>query len=67
MATKVTGFTALVERTSSLFEDRPHGRILQFVRTVLLFLVLLVGFEEGFKIPAGSKNSSCNLLQSLFA
>ena len=54
MATKTTGFTALVYRTSSPFEDRPHSRILQFLRTLVLFFVLLVGFEEWFYIPAGS-------------
>ena len=36
MATKATGFCALVYRTSSLFEGRPHSRILQFLRTVVL-------------------------------
>ena len=54
MATKATGFPALSYRTSSLFEGRPHSRILQFLRTVVLFFVLLDGFEEWFKIPAGS-------------
>ena len=53
MATKATGFPALY-RTTSLFEGRPHSHILQFLRTVVLFLVLLDGFEEWFKIPAGS-------------
>ena len=45
MATKATGFSELVYRTSSLFEDRPHSRILQFLRTDVLFFVLLVRFE----------------------
>ena len=52
MATKATGFTALFDRTSSLFEGRLHSRILQFLRTLLLFFVSLVGFEEWFYIPA---------------
>ena len=54
MTTKVTGFSALVKRTSSLFEGRPHSRVLQFLWTVVLFLVLLAGFGEWFYIPAGS-------------
>ena len=55
MATKATGFPAITfYRTSSHFEDRPHSRILQFLRTLVLFFVLLVGFEEWFNIPAGS-------------
>ena len=54
MATKATGFSALVHRTSSLFEGRPRSRIHQFLRTVVLFFVLLVGFEEWFSFPAGS-------------
>ena len=54
MATKATGFPALVYRTSSPFEDRLHSRILQFLRTLVLFFVLLVGCEEWFSIPAGS-------------
>ena len=45
---------ALVERSSSPFEDRPHSRILQFLRTLLLFFVLLGGFKEWFYISAGS-------------
>ena len=51
---KATSFPALVYRTSSPFEDRPNSRILQFLRTLVLFFVLLVGFEEWFCIPAGS-------------
>ena len=54
MATKATGFLALVYGTSILFEGRPHSRILQFLRTVVLFFALLAGFEEWFYIPAGS-------------
>ena len=54
MATKATGFSAPVYRTSSPFEDRLHSRILQFLRTLVLFFVLLVGFEEWFYFPAGS-------------
>ena len=54
MATKAAGFPAAVRRTSSLFEDRLHSRILQFLRTFVLFLVLLVGFEEWFYTLAGS-------------
>ena len=54
MATKAIGFPALVYRTSSLFDGRPHCRILQFLRTVVLFFVSLAGFEEWFYIPAGS-------------
>ena len=54
MATKATGFTALVYRTSSPFEDRLHSRILQLLRTLVLFFVSLLGFEEWFYIPAGS-------------
>ena len=54
MATKATGFPALVERTSSPFEDRLRSRILQFLRTLVLSFVLLVGFEDWFYIPAGS-------------
>ena len=53
MATKATSFSALVYRTSSLFEGRPRSRILQFLRTVVLFFVLLAGFEEWFYLPAG--------------
>ena len=54
MATNATGFTALVERTSSPSEDRLYSRILQFLRTLVLFFVLLVGFEEWSYVPAGS-------------
>ena len=54
MATKATGFSTLVYSTSILFEGRPHSRILQFLRTVVLFSALLAGFEECFYIPAGS-------------
>ena len=53
MATKATSFPALVERTSSPFEDRPQNRILQFLRTLVLFFVLLAGTEGWFYIPAG--------------
>ena len=48
MATMATGFPALVYRTSSPFEDRLHCRILQYLRTLVLLFVLLVGFEEWF-------------------
>ena len=62
MATKASGFPAPVERTSSLFEGRTQSRILQFLRTVVLFFVLLVGFEERFCITAGSlPYISCSL------
>ena len=54
MATKATSFPAPVYGTSNPFEDRPHCRILQFLRTLVLFFVSLVGFEEWFYIPAGS-------------
>ena len=54
MATKATGFPALVYRTSILFEGRPHSRILQFLRTVVLSFDLLAGFEAWFYISAGS-------------
>ena len=54
MATKGTSFSTLVYRTSSPLEGRPHSRILQFFRTLVLFFVLLVGFEEWCYIPAGS-------------
>ena len=54
MATKGTSFPTLVYRTSSPLEGRPHSRILQFFRTLVLFFVLLVGFEEWCYIPAGS-------------
>ena len=54
MATKATTFPALVERTSNPFEDRLHTRFLQFLRTLVHFFVLLVGFEDWFYIPAGS-------------
>ena len=54
MATKATGFPALVYRTSSLFEGRPHSRTLRFLRTVVLFFVSLAGFDEWFFFPAGS-------------
>ena len=54
MAAKATAFPALVKRISSLFEGRPYSRILQFLRSVVLFFVLLAGFEEWFYIPAGS-------------
>ena len=53
MATKATGFFALVKRTSSPFEDGLRSRILQFLRTLVLLFVLLVGFEEWLHIPAG--------------
>ena len=33
---------------------RPHSGILQFLRSVVLFFVLLAGFEEWFNISAGS-------------
>ena len=65
MATKATGFPALVYRTSSLFEGRPHSRILQFLRPVVLFLVLLDGFEEWFKIPAGSLSSNRHVISCI--
>ena len=45
---------SLKKKTSSLFEDRLHSRILQFLRTLVLIFVLLVGFEERSCIPAGS-------------
>ena len=54
MATDATSFPALVYRTSSPFEDRPHCRILQFLRTLVLLFVLLVGNEEWFYTPAWS-------------
>ena len=54
MVTEATGFAALVYGASNPFEDRPHSRILQFLRTFVLFFVLLVGFREWFYIPAGS-------------
>ena len=41
-------------RTSSAFEERLRSRNLQVLRTVILFFVLLAGFEEWFYIPAGS-------------
>ena len=47
-------FLAPVYRTSSPFEDRLRSRILQFLRTLVFFCVLLVGFEEWFYIPAES-------------
>ena len=52
--TKATRLPAAVERTSTLFEDRLHSHILQFLRTLVLFFVLLVGCEEWFHFPAGS-------------
>ena len=52
--TKATGLPAAVCRTSSLFEDRLHRHILQFLRTLVLFFVLLVGCEEWFYLPVGS-------------
>ena len=54
MATKGTSFVALVYTTSSLFEGRLHSRILQFIRTLVLFFVFLVGFEEWFCVFVGS-------------
>ena len=54
MATKATGFPARIYGTSSPFEDRLHSRILPFLRTLVLFFVLLVGFQESSYIPAGS-------------
>ena len=54
MATKATGFSARVYRTSGLFENRPQSRILQFLRTVVLFFFLLAGFEKWFYISANS-------------
>ena len=57
----------LVHRTSSLFEGLLHCRTPQFLRTLILFFVLLVSFKEWFYIPAGSLPYifSCNLLHSL--
>ena len=52
--TKATGVPAAVYRTSSLFEDRLHRHILQFLRTLVHFFVLLVGCEEWFYLPVGS-------------
>ena len=54
MATKATSFPKLVKRTSNLFDGQPHCRILQFLRNVVLFFVVLAGFEEWSYIPAGS-------------
>ena len=54
MVTKATGCPTLVQRISSPFEDRLNSRIVQFLRTLVLFFVLLAGFEEWFYIPAGS-------------
>ena len=57
MATNAASFSARY-RTSILFEDRLYSRSLQFLRTVLLISVELVGFEEWFYIPAGSLPNS---------
>ena len=54
MATKATGFPAPVHGNSSPFDDRLRSRILQVLRTLVLFFVLLAGFEEWFYISAGS-------------
>ena len=48
------GFSATLCRTSSLFEGPPRCRSLQFLRTVVLFFVLLVDCEEWFCSLAGS-------------
>ena len=63
MVTKERGFTALLYRTSSAFEDRLNSISLQFLRTLVLFFVLLAGFS----CWVFAKNSSCNLLHSLFS
>ena len=54
MATRATSFPALGYRTSSLFEDQLYSRVLHYLRTVVHFFVVLVGFQEWFYIPAGS-------------
>ena len=68
MATKATSIPALVYRTSSPFEDRLGYRILQFLRTFVLFFVLLVGIEEcSLILMVFAIYSSCNLLHFLLA
>ena len=66
MATKATGFPTLGYRTSSLFEDRLYNRVLQFLRTVVLFFVVLVGFEEWFYIPASQASSASTVESACF-
>ena len=66
MSMKATGFPALVYRTSSPFEDRSRSRILQLLRTLVLFFVLHVGVEKWLYVLAGSlpytrRVSSCIL------
>ena len=52
--TMATGLPAAVYRTSNLLEDRLRNHILLFLRTLVLFFILLVGCEEWFFVPVGS-------------
>ena len=69
MATKATSFPALVHRTCSSFGDRPHSRILQFLRTLVLSLCLTCWLRGMvlYSCWVLAVYSSCDLLHSPFA
>ena len=54
MTKRWAGFPATLCRTSIQFQDQPRSRILRFLRTVVLFFVVIVDCEEWFCILLGS-------------